>query len=79
MAEHTDIDDEAQTVHVTDPELTRTTTGYYDKTGVDERGLYALLALLGAAGIAAVAFGARKLIRKPADPGNAPESDNDSE
>ncbi len=79
VAEHTDIDDEAQTVHVTDPELTRTTTGYYDKTGVDERGLYALLALLGAAGIAAVAFGARKLIRKPADPGNAPESDNDSE
>ena len=67
VAEHADIEDEAQTVHVTDPELTRTTTGYYDKTGVDERGLYALLALLGAAGIAAAAFGARKLIRKPAD------------
>lgn len=78
VAEHADIDDEAQTVHVTDPELTRTTTGYYDKTGVDERGLYVLLALIGAAGIAASVLGVRRLTRKT-DPGNTQSDNNESE
>lgn len=77
VAEHADIDDTAQTVHIGDPELTRTTTGYYDKTGTDMRDAYALIALLLAGGVALAIYGVRKLrISKKADadpekPGNS--------
>lgn len=62
IAEHTDINDEAQTVHVTDAELTHTRTGFYDKTGVDQRALFALIAVLLVGGILAAGFGVRKLM-----------------
>lgn len=60
VAEHADIDDQAQSVHVTDVELTRTITGFYDKTGLDQRGLIAVIALLLGGGSVALVYGIRR-------------------
>ncbi len=62
VAEHADLDDEAQSFHVTDATLAKNTTGFYDKTGVDQRSLFALLAVLTVSALFAAAFGIRKLI-----------------
>ncbi len=70
VAEHTDINDEAQTVHVTDAELTHTRTGFYDKTGVDQRALFALVAVLLVGGAIAGGYGLRKLMAKRSDEGD---------
>ncbi len=67
VAEHTDINDEAQSVHVTDAELTHTRTGFYDKTGVDQRALFALIAVLLVGGAIAGCYGLRKLMAKRSD------------
>ena len=61
VAEHEDLDDESQTVHVGDPELTKTVTSYYDKTGIDMRPVYTLIAVLAAGAAALAVYGVRKL------------------
>ena len=62
VAEHADLEDEAQSFHVTDSTLAKNTTGFYDKTGVDQRGLFGLLAVLIVGALFAAGFGLRKLI-----------------
>lgn len=71
VAEHEDIDDESQTVHVGDPELTKTVTSYYDKTGIDMRPVYALIAVLVAGAAALAVYGVRKLCSSRKDAGEA--------
>lgn len=62
VAEHADLEYEAQSFHVTDSTLTKNTTGFYDKTGVDQRGLFGFLAILLVGALFTAGFGLRKLI-----------------
>lgn len=82
VAEHADLEDEAQSVHVTDATLAKNTTGFYDKTGVDQRGIYALLALLIVGALTAACFGLRKLLvsrsEKSGEPSEGIVSDESS-
>lgn len=82
VAEHADIDDEAQSAHVVDPTLTKNSPSYYDKTGVERRSLYALIAILLAGGIAMAALGAREIIaarRKGSGAAEEPSEDDPAE
>lgn len=73
VAEHEDVDDESQTVHVGDPELTKTVTSYYDKTGIDQRPVYVLVAALVAGAAALAVYGVRKMRSSPQDADESPD------